>query len=231
MEDNQEKMHSMISSQGYQGDLIKSLETTSNRYNFPAVRSVEDAMRNNSPTLVAAKHSAIAKNNGHNIVKDTLCLMFAKVVRVFNVARNADPTQIVEAVELIESEYFWLKLSDIYFICKQAKMGKYGKTYERIDVPTILGWVETHVNERLMIAEEKSLQEHDKYSGHEKDRKYDGYISKLHEEQTTDKQAQIKNLAYAMAKKMMAKDDDKIVQAALSTPNKTPPVKSGEKKK
>jgi lysyl-tRNA synthetase class I len=128
--------------------------------------------------------------------------MIAKTARAFNLTRNIEPAQIVDLVTDLEQDFYFLKLSEVFYVLKQARMGKMGKLYERLDQPTIIGWFSDYVEKRMEISEEESLRQHDQYTYMEKDRSYDKFITNLQEQQEKTEQKRISNLAYEMAKKM-----------------------------
>jgi len=222
MEENQEKMHLMISSSASaETNVTIVYDTTVQKYNFSAIKTVNDAMVNQSPSLVAMqkKEPKLAAN--------MLKLMIAKTARAFNLTRNIEPAQIECLVEDLQSEYYYLKLSEIFYVLKEARMGRMGKTYERIDQPTIMQWFENYVEQRLAIGESNYLAKHEQYTHGEKDRKYDGYISKLFTEQQKEQDKKVLNLAYGMAKKMNANNQPQTiyVQANEDTQNSDQPQK------
>jgi hypothetical protein len=133
--------------------------------------------------------------------------MVAAMAKSFNLARNIDVSQIPSVVETIQAEYYFIKLSEIYFIFREARMGRFGKTYERMDEPTIIGWFDNYVENRLNTAEQESLRNHDQNTYIEKERKYEGFISNLHREQEDYENKRIHNLAFSMAKKMANSDN------------------------
>jgi hypothetical protein len=186
----------MISSAVSMDNALKVYETTSEKYNFKAIQSVKDAMGNNSPSLVVMKKKDSALTD--NILK----LMIAKTARAFNLTRNIEPAQIVDLVTDLEQDFYFLKLSEVFYVLKQARMGKMGKLYERLDQPTIISWFSDYVEKRMEISEEESLRQHDQYTYMEKDRSYDKFITNLQEQQEKTEQKRISNLAYEMAKKM-----------------------------
>lgn len=217
----------MISSKALENQVVKVYKNTEAKYNFPAIRSVKDAMTNAAPCLVSMK----AKNP--EMADNVLKLMVAKTARAFNIARNIEPIQVVDTVETIQQEFYYLKLSEVFYVLKQAKMGYFGKTYERIDEPTIIGWFQSYAEERMQMAESESLQKHDQHTYAEKDRKYDGFISKLHAEQSNKEETRIKNLAFAMAKKMAVTEvlrSDAVIIPQLAAGEEKPKEKPKKKK-
>jgi hypothetical protein len=187
-------MHSIISSAPSELTAVQVYDRTINKYNFKAIRTINEAMKNESPSLVVMQKKD--KDMADNIMK----LMLAKTARSFNITRNIEPGQIIELVETLNSEYYYLKLSEVFYILKQAKLGKFGKTYERLDEPTILSWFNTYVEERFEISEQESLKKHEKLTSHEKQRQYDNYF-----ENEYKKQQKEENKVLATAKKLAEK--------------------------
>jgi hypothetical protein len=192
--DKIQKMHSIISLAPSELTAVQVYDRTINKYNFKAIRTINEAMKNESPSLVVMQKKD--KDMADNIMK----LMLAKTARSFNITRNIEPGQIIELVETLNSEYYYLKLSEVFYILKQAKLGKFGKTYERLDEPTILSWFNTYVEERFEISEQESLKKHEKITSHEKQRQYDNYF-----ENEYKKQQKEENKVLATAKKLAEK--------------------------
>ena len=207
VENSQEKIHLMISSAASENKAVSVYKSTEEKYNFRAIQTINDAMRNEAPCLVKMRGDVVKKGGDPALVDKILQLMIAKTARAFNLTRNIEPAQIEVLVEDLQQEYFWMKLSEVFFVLKQARMGRNGKTYERIDQPTIMGWFNEYAEERLTIAETESMQKHEQSTHTEKDRQYDGYISKLHADQQNNEQKRIMNLAYGMAKKMTVNNE------------------------
>ena len=71
--------------------------------------------------------------------------------------------QTQETAMLIVDSFHALTIADINLIFKNAKMGKYGKIYDRLDGQLILSWFDKHFNERCAAAAEISIREAEKY--------------------------------------------------------------------
>lgn len=197
MENNQVKLHSMISSVvSQETNAISVYDKILQKHNFATIKTIQDAMKNGSSCLVTMK------NTEPILAGNILKLMIAKTARAFNLTRNIEPAQIECLVEDLQVDFYYLKLSEIYFVLKEARMGRLGKTYERLDQPTIMKWFQDYSEQRLAIGEANYLAQHEQHTSYEKDRKYDGYISKLFTEQQKEQQKKVMNIAYGMAKKM-----------------------------
>lgn len=196
MENGTEKMLLMISSVSSNESVTQTLEKVSEKYNFTAIKTVAQAMSSQAPSL------AVMRKKDKDLTKNILNLMLAKTARAFNLTRNIEPGQILELTELILQDFYYLKISEVFYILKQAKYGKYGKTYERIDEPTVIGWFVMHDEERTNIAVEKTMLEHDKNTHGEKGRQYDGIFEKAYAEEGKEKD-RVKEMAMKLAKKIV----------------------------
>ncbi len=218
MENNQVKLHSMISSVASQEtNAISVHDRILQKHNFAAIKTVQDAMKNGSSCLVTMK------NTDSVLAGNILKLMVAKTARAFNLTRNIEPAQIECFVEDLQVDFYYLKLSEIYFVLKEARMGRMGKTYERLDQPTMMKWFQDYAEQRLAIGEANYLAQHEQHTSYEKDRKYDGYISKLFTEQQKEQQKKVMNIAYGMAKKMTnSQQSSKIIISPSSSQPQQP---------
>jgi hypothetical protein len=213
MENQTEKMHSIISSVPSENNILSVYDNTIKKYNFRGIQTINDAMYSEAPALASmrVKDKELAEN--------MLKLMFAKTARAFNITRNIEPGQIVELVDVVMHDFYYLKLSEIFYVLKQAKMGKFGKTYERLDEPTILGWFNTYAEERTVIAVEQTLNKHDKYTHTEKGRQYDGFFEKALIARNKE-QDRVLEVAKKLAHKMVSTANsraEKIQQAQVPT--------------
>ena len=76
--------------------------------------------------------------------------------------------QIVTTAELILNDYWALKPEDLKLCFDNAKKGKYGKIYDRIDGQIIFEWLELYLEERAQAIEtlrRNESQQHKKDSG------------------------------------------------------------------
>ena len=80
-----------------------------------------------------------------------------------NVGKKMTDEQTRETAILIVDEYYNMNLADINLIFKNAKLGKYGKYYDRLDGQIILSWFEQHFSERCKLAAEESIREAENY--------------------------------------------------------------------
>lgn len=203
MEEDQIKMHSMIISSGSQQTALQIYNKAIDHYKFKTLRSMDDALDNDCPPLAKINNSLAKKGNPDQLTK-ILKIMVATAAKEFNINRNIEPAQIDGTVEVIMSEFNYFKLSEVFFLLKQATLGRVEKTFERVDKPTIISWFDDWAAKRMHKFEERSLQKHHGATAGEKDRQYDNFIEKLQIQQSNEQQKEIKKIAYGMAKSMIA---------------------------
>ena len=60
--------------------------------------------------------------------------------------------QLVQTIQLIIEDFYYFNIEDFKLCFNNAKRGKYGKIYDRIDGNVIYGWIEAYANERVQTA-------------------------------------------------------------------------------
>jgi hypothetical protein len=94
------------------------------------------------------------------VVRALLAYIISDCIESLNVGKTMNDVQIARAVDLILDEYYFLKPDDFKLCFNRAIMGKYGTTYDRIDVQVICGWLNQYCDDRLVLADVISYQEH-----------------------------------------------------------------------
>lgn len=90
----------------------------------------------------------------------------------FNVGKAMTDMQTYDTAMLIVETYPMLNVADINFVFKQAKLGRFGKLYDRLDGAIILDWFEQYLDRRCNAAAERSISEahKHKFSADDRDR-------------------------------------------------------------
>lgn len=68
--------------------------------------------------------------------------------------------QIARTATLILQEYYYLKPDDFKLCFNNAILGKYGKTYDRLDTQVIFDWLNNYCADRFNTAEELTVNKH-----------------------------------------------------------------------
>jgi hypothetical protein len=90
-------------------------------------------------------------------LKQQLNALLHHLVASLNAKDKINEMQALDIIDVIVQEYKYLKFEELVFVFKQAKMGRYGKDYNRIDVMTICTWIDTYAvsDERLGYLESR----------------------------------------------------------------------------
>lgn len=132
------------------------------------VATVDDALQSKSPALVTMK-----SEYGEAVMLATLSLFIIDAVKFFNIGKSMDADQVAQTAKLIAKDYYYLKPEDFRLCFDNAKRGKYGQLFDRLDGAVIFGWLENYVNGRLNRGEELSLAKHNE------GRKFDEGVARM----------------------------------------------------
>lgn len=119
------------------------------------VATVDDAINSKSPALVTMK-----AEYGETLMLANLTLFIIDAVKFFSIGKSMDADQVAQTAKLIAKDYYYLKPEDFKLCFDNAKRGKYGQLFDRLDGAVIFGWLENYVNGRLNRGEEMSTEKH-----------------------------------------------------------------------
>lgn len=121
--------------------------------------SISDLLlpENNTPSLGYVK----------NKLSETLILTIIKLHIIdlsdfLNLTRPMKDSQVDQTSEMIMDEFPLMKIADVIYVFKQAKMGAFGAIYEGLDGAKILSWFRQVWSDRIDYAEFSSSVEHNK---------------------------------------------------------------------
>jgi len=80
-----------------------------------------------------------------------------------NIQRKMSPEQIEITSGYILDDFYYLKISDIYFVFSEAKKNRYGEFYESLDGAKIISWFDKYVEQRAEFVFEKGMREYERY--------------------------------------------------------------------
>lgn len=126
---------------------------------LPTHRNSHEAANSELPSISKIKKELSVIENGEIIFNALLTKEITGLVSSFNVGKTMNDTQISFVRETLKSDYFYLKLDEIKFVFNQAKKGKFGITYDRIDCAVICGWLDQYISDRDQILTEKRIHE------------------------------------------------------------------------
>lgn len=102
-----------------------------------------------------SEHLATLKNREPEKIRVNLLALIIEFCSIYKVdeQKSLTDTEINEIANIILLEYFFLKWEDMLLFLKNAKMGKYGKIYGSLDMPTFFQMLETYCEQRTTEAQ------------------------------------------------------------------------------
>ena len=125
-------------------------------------------LESKAPTIAEIRSSF-----GHDYIQAYVEMWIVNLRMFFNVGKAMTDEQTYMTAELIVDSFYNLNIADINLVFKNAKLGKYGKIYDRLDGNIILEWFQRYFDERCEAAAERSIREAHSYrvnSGETKER-------------------------------------------------------------
>lgn len=110
-------------------------------------RTVEDALQSITPPL-----SVVRKEYGEQSLQAILVIILTDLIKFFNVGKTVGQDQLVQTIRLIIEDFYYFNIEDFKLCFNNAKRGRYGKVYDRIDGNIIYEWLQKYSEERLQIA-------------------------------------------------------------------------------
>ena len=135
------------------------------RYN-PANMITEFRNVNSLPAAIEADNNSLAvyrREIGEDPVLAILELHLLAFNESLNVSNPLTSMQIKEIALEISTLYYCLNLAEIYYVFRKAKRGEYGKFYNSINMPEVLGWFANYSEERMTHFANKQLDKHSNF--------------------------------------------------------------------
>lgn len=107
-----------------------------------------------TPQLALQQPSQISgiRKDDPDLVEDLITVMISMLADSFNVKANFSDEMIYECALLIVEEYWFLRPEEIMLAFKNAKKGKYGPVYNKLDVMTIMDWLHQYNTQERQAA-------------------------------------------------------------------------------
>lgn len=86
--------------------------------------------------------------------------MIYKLDRFLNLKNPMSEDQIVFTAQTLSKDFYFLTISEVILVFKNAKSGVYGPLYERLDSTTIGSWFRSYSEERLKDSELETYNKH-----------------------------------------------------------------------
>jgi len=162
-------------------DFVTLFEPVSMVMKFRHINSIEKAIKEDSNSC-----AYYVKSFGFDSVQAIIELHLLALNESVNVGKPLSEFQIKEISIEIITVFYMLSIIEIQYVLRKAKRGDYGKFYNSLNMPDILIWFNTYLDERtthfinentkhiqtdftMRMEERKLLERHNKLNGENKD--------------------------------------------------------------
>ena len=112
-------------------------------------KTLEDALISKTPTL-----ATFQKRTSEIHVMAVMTLLVNDLINFFAVSKTIGDTQLADTVKMLVEDFYYLNIEDFKLCFSNAKKGRYGKVYDRVDGSMIYEWVDTYARGRMSVAME-----------------------------------------------------------------------------
>lgn len=126
--------------------VIESFSPTKMVRTHKHIKSIANVLETQSPAI-----SGLAKTLDEDSVLALIELHLWQLNESMNLNNKLTEMQIIEIAIEIMSNYYYLKMEDIYLIFRKAKMGEYGKLFSSLSMIDIFTWFSTYDAQRTEI--------------------------------------------------------------------------------
>lgn len=103
------------------------------------------------------KQLSYYRNRDFHSLAGFLSAAVLDLAKAYNISGNVTVAQSYDIAEAIMSEYWYLKLAELKLFFKDAKAGKFGKVYDRLDQAIIFEWLNLYcAGERAALLEKQA---------------------------------------------------------------------------
>lgn len=131
--------------------------------------------------------SVLRKEDEASYLK-VIAMLLMRTAELLNVsaANSLSTIQTADLTVRIGKQYYYLRMEELVYVFNRAQNGVYGKDYNRLDAPTVMGWIEQYdVNERTPLVvslHERAAQQSDqKAVRHASDEELQEYVNRVAE--------------------------------------------------
>jgi hypothetical protein len=114
------------------------------------------AIKSEMPTLGALK-----KAYSEDFMLAYIELWLVNLNDFINVSRKMKPEQMQELSFMIYQDFYYFNLADINLVFSKIKKGEFGQLFESVDGVKILSYFKKYEGERMSVAYDEGLQEHE----------------------------------------------------------------------
>jgi hypothetical protein len=103
---------------------------------------------------------AVLKKENENQLMKAVKNLIVSLCESLNLTNSMNDYQVLEASMLLTEKYYYLKIEELILIFKNVKLGRYGKSFNRLDIQIICEWIEAYMisNERIEYFEKENTK-------------------------------------------------------------------------
>jgi hypothetical protein len=120
-------------------------------------KTINDYLDSKCPSIALTK-----KYIGEEVVKNEITAHMVTFIDYIGVKNSFTLNHIEILVQDLIDKYYNLKVSEVIFVLKEARTGKYGEMYNNVNPIKIMTWFEAYYNNRLDASEKRNMN---KWSG------------------------------------------------------------------
>lgn len=110
-------------------------------------RKVDDALNSITPELAVFR-----KEKGEMTLYALMTIMINDLLDFFSTGKTMGERQMVTTIRMIVDDFYYFNIEDFKLCFDNAKRGKYGKIYDRVDGNIIFEWLKKYSEERVQTA-------------------------------------------------------------------------------
>lgn len=123
---------------------MQAYEVTKEQSKTIRPKNYDDVLSSNTASLATLK-----KYRGQAIQQVFVYNEIKKLTEFFAVGKGMTDAAIEMLTELICETYYFLNVADFKLFLKKAVSHEFGTSYDRLDAPTVMGWLNIYVENRM----------------------------------------------------------------------------------
>jgi hypothetical protein len=101
----------------------------------------------------------LEKEHGKDNLAGVVSFLIVQTAKFFNIGNNLSEDQALETAYLMLDQYPYETIEDFTLMFREAKKGKYGELYNRLDGQIIFKWMEKYLEEKAIYREKQHQQQ------------------------------------------------------------------------
>lgn len=120
------------------------------------IQDAQTALKLATPTLVSlANYTQLGQQSAFAV----LVKLIKEVADNLNVGKSFNDLQLDFCARMVYNEYYFFKISEIRYAFLQGILGRYGQTFDRLDVSVLISWLAAYDKERMSILNDQKVSE------------------------------------------------------------------------